>query len=55
MKFQQAQISRKPAQVGTQTRHKHAAKNLRWLPFSFDQGFTTQIWMKKILQVSVEF
>ena len=38
MKFEQAQISRKPPQVGGQTRYKRAqAKNLRWLAFSFDK------------------
>ena len=40
MKFEQAQISRKPSQVGGQTRYDRAeAKNLRWLAFSFNKGF----------------
>ena len=39
MKFEQAQISRKPPQVGSQTRYKRTqAKNLRRLAFSFDKG-----------------
>ena len=39
MKFEQAQISRKPPQVGGQTRYKRTqAKNVRWLAFSFDKG-----------------
>ena len=44
MKFEQAQISRKLAQVIASWRsneYKFAqAKDLRWLAFSFDKGFT---------------